>query len=348
MPQDFGDPQPGLEVGRGIITIEPPIDREPWLPMPMNVGAITARVKAIDDIVAQLFTEGEHFGVPFGDPNDKKAKRCLLKPGVDVLCTAFAFRPDYIALPGNEESDTFIKLSYRCELVHIPSGRIISTGIGSCNSKEEKYRWKPGSGKPICPECGVDQVWKSRQDPGFFCWPKKGGCGANFREDDKRIVEQKTTREPNDNAFDLLNTIQKMAQKRACMAAIIPACGLSNRFSGGGDEDKDAGQQEAARGRQEPPWEDRRPNPPPSQDPPPQGAQRAQAAPGIDPRHAVDPAIVQEVRNRARACGAIAAFTLLKKELQGQGFPWWSEATKEALEAEYQRRWGQRKAQNPA
>jgi hypothetical protein len=343
MPNEFETP------GTALATLPAGPAPDGWMPMPLPVHAIIARAKALDEIIDKIFEEGVHYGVPFGDTKDPKAKRSLLKPGIDAICGAFCFLPDFIALDNVQTSD-FINITLRCDLVHTPSGRIVGSGIGNCNSREEKYRWKPGSGKPVCPECGVDQVWKSRDpaQPGYFCWQKKGGCGAKYAEDDQRIVSQKTERVANDNAWDQLNTIWKMAQKRAAMSAVIPACGLSNRFSAG-DEDRQAEQerrQEPPRGRPAPPPESRDWQPPPDDRgaPPPQEAPPETGAPDLG-RPLTD-LEAQDIISRAKTLSTRAGFEVLGKEMATADSPWNSRQARDVLTREF-RAW-ERKAGAPA
>ncbi|HLP30108.1 MAG TPA: hypothetical protein VK150_02025, partial [Geothrix sp.] len=198
------------------------------LEMPVPVQAVIARHEAIQEIVRGVFQDGTHYGEIPGTSKDKdgKPKKTLLKPGFDTLCEAFQFAPDFIKQPESVETDKFINLVYKCVLTS-STGRVVTTGIGSCNSKEEKYRWKPGV-KRACPACGsTTALLKSKDRPEWFCWAKKDGCGAKFPLNDERITSQKVEREENDNAWNHHNTLTKMAQKRAGMAAIITACGIS-------------------------------------------------------------------------------------------------------------------------
>lgn len=317
MPNEFETPGTALATLPAAAPLAPM--PEGWMPMPLPVHSIIARSKALDEIIEKIFEDGVHYGLIPGT----KGKR-LHKPGVDAICGAFCFRPDFTPDPGNVQGSDFINITMRCDLVHIPSGRIVGTGIGNCNSREEKYRWKPGSGKPVCPECGVDAVWKSRQEPGYFCWRQKGGCGAKFPDDAPEIVSQKTERQANDNAWDQLNTILKMAQKRAAMAAVIPACGLSNRFSAGDEEAERA--QEAQRGRQEPPPEDRGQRPPPPQEEPPGARQRATGGSATQGGNAAPPRLSemerQNIKERCKPLSTDAGFKLMHDELDRAGAPW--------------------------
>lgn len=196
------------------------------LPMPVDVRLVVARYQAVQDIVQQVFKDDVHFGKIPGT-GDKKT---LLKPGFDALCLAFQFSPDFVKQPESIETDRFINLVYKCVLTSA-SGRVVATGIGSCNSKEEKYRWINSARK--CPTCGKEAIAKSKEEwgGGWYCNAKKDGCGAKFKKGEPSIESQEAGRKENDNAWNNHNTLTKMGQKRAAMAAIITACGLSGDFT---------------------------------------------------------------------------------------------------------------------
>lgn len=197
------------------------------LPMPVQTAHIVQRVEAVREIVNKVFKEGTHFGSIPGT-GDKKT---LLKPGFDTLCLAFQFSPEFIKQAESIERDNFINLVYKCRLIHSPTGRVIATGDGSCNSKEEKYRWTTLARK--CPHCKAEAIIKGKAEygGGWICFEKKGGCKAKFRDGDAAIETQPVGRAENDNPWNFHNTLTKMAQKRAGMAAIITACGLSSDFT---------------------------------------------------------------------------------------------------------------------
>jgi hypothetical protein len=309
-----------------------------FLPMPMDSHRVIARVQAVEDIIARVMKEGEHYGPSF--PGDKK--KAIQKPGVDLMCLTFGFRLEPTELPSTVRTKEFINIAVRVDVVHIATGRIVATATGSANSREEKYRWARGTGKPTCPECGFEGgVWKQREGDGFFCWRNKGGCGATFTGDDRRITEQQVDKKENDNAWEYLNTLEKMAFKRGSMAGVITACGISNKFRGGTDEAPPAAQgrrQEAPR-RQAPPPP---PEPPPERQAAPVGGQAPAA--GVAAQAAAKRAkqeaevALQEVKARVAECKVPAAFRLLTDELKRRGAPWFSEDIKAHLAAEFAKR----------
>jgi len=167
-----------------------------------------------------------------------KAKKVLLKPGAERLCQFLKLYPRFQPMTKIEIFDPAKPLfhyQYECQLFHMQSGHIVGTGIGSCNSMESKYRWR--AAKQKCPSCGAECLKiskfpdKKTNDKGFYCYAKIGGCGAQFHSTDERITSQETGKVPNPDPFDQINTIDKMAQKRSLLAAVLITAGVSEYFT---------------------------------------------------------------------------------------------------------------------
>lgn len=193
--------------------------------------------------VKSSLVEGRDYGVIPGTD-----KRSLWKPGAEKLCTLFGFSTRLVPSDivrdwtGKEHGDEpFFFYEYRCEITH--GAVMVTESYGSCNSFEKKYRWREG--KRTCPKCGKESVYRSKprnDDPpnkpmGWYCWTKKGGCGAQFPANDAAITSQKIGLVKNDEVFDLVNTVDKMAQKRALVGSTVIACNASEFFSDKFDEE---------------------------------------------------------------------------------------------------------------
>jgi hypothetical protein len=154
--------------------------------------------------------EGEHFGVIPGTQ-----KPTLLKPGAEKLAFMFRLDPRYTELDGSVQGDDFIHYKIRCDLYHIPSGNPIASGIGTCNSKEPKYRyrWQDTDEKPPKDEA------EERKRLGLGRWRQVRG----------KWVWQKRTE--NEDIWELDNTIAKMACKRALVAAVLNGTAASDIFT---------------------------------------------------------------------------------------------------------------------
>lgn len=186
------------------------------------------------DIVVSLrqksiLRDGVDFGKVPGTDKDT-----LFKPGAERLCTAFGLNPQFETIEKIERWDAEQPLFfYRvlCRLIHIESGMEIATGIGSCNSMEARYRWRKA--ERVCPACGNATIIKGKAEygGGWICFAKKGGCGAKYGDKDAAIVDQNVGKVPNDDIFSLVNTIDKMACKRALVAATLIGANASEFFT---------------------------------------------------------------------------------------------------------------------
>jgi predicted RNA-binding Zn-ribbon protein involved in translation (DUF1610 family) len=186
-------------------------------------GLIARRER--ESIVAELLTPGTDFGVIPGTE-----KPVLLKPGAEKITDALGLYPDYECLDKIEDWEAgLFHYRYRCVLRQRGGEMVIATGIGSCNSRESRYRWRYT--ERTCPSCGKATILKSRKEgQGWFCWRKRGGCGQEFPSDAEAIVSQEIGRVESDDTFSVVNTIDKMAQKRSLVAANLNL-GFSDRFT---------------------------------------------------------------------------------------------------------------------
>lgn len=203
----------------------------------VEVHAALVRHQAMKD-----FVEGAlHVNIDFGKiPGTDK--NTLLKPGAEKLANFFGLAPTFeivekeLDWTGEHHADeAFFYFHYRCRLMR--GDRLAAEGEGSASSFEKKYRWRLS--EIVCPECGKPAIKKSkypprdnpRAQPGWYCHDKAGGCGANFAVDDKRITEQPRGQVKNPDVADIVNTLQKMAQKRAYVAAVLLAVNGSEYFT---------------------------------------------------------------------------------------------------------------------
>ena len=162
------------------------------------------------------------------------AKPSLLKPGAEKICSLFGLTAKFKQVDkvlnwtgeGNPDNEPFFYFEYKCELFR--GGEFVGSCDGSCNSWEKKYRYRKG--ELTCPNCGKP-LRKSKNNDGFYCWTKAGGCGAQFQSNDTRITSQKVGDVKNFDTAEQVNTFQKMAQKRAYIGATLIACNLSEYYT---------------------------------------------------------------------------------------------------------------------
>lgn len=195
----------------------------------ISVERIIARVKKIRQIRDEVMKKDVHFGKIPGVKKDS-----LLKPGAETLCMAFGLSPKF-KFEETRDGD-HLECVVTCTL-YGPSGNEAGDGIGSCSTRESKYAYR--TGERTCPTCNSATIFRSKKrdndrskdPPGWFCWSKKGGCGANFKHDATKITEQVIGRVANPDIADQYNTVRKMACKRAHIAATLFVTGASELFT---------------------------------------------------------------------------------------------------------------------
>jgi hypothetical protein len=121
-------------------------------------------------------------------------KRCLFKQGAEKLQRLFRLGCRFRAtMQEVDKAANFAMFTYRCEIYLLETGMTIAECEGSANSQEDKYRERT--------------VWKKNS---------------------KGVSESTKEETP---IFNVLNTLQKMAQKRAMIGATILATGASEYFT---------------------------------------------------------------------------------------------------------------------
>jgi len=134
-------------------------------------------------------------------------KPTLLKPGAEKIGMVFGLNPEYEFLDKIEDYiNEFFAYNIKCTLLR--NGQPVAQGVGSCNSKEKKYRYLNMSESDI-----------------------PGGI-------DKSTLEQTTDKYgrikykmDNPDICSLVNTILKMAKKRAYVDATLQVAALSEIFT---------------------------------------------------------------------------------------------------------------------
>lgn len=160
-------------------------------------------------------------------------KPFLQQPGAENLCLFYHLAPSHVVdiSTGDGITSPPLWVVIRCQL-HVGStdGPIVGEGVGAANSWETKHRRR--FAELNCPACGQPHIRKSRQDDGgWFCWRKLGGCGATYADGDPKVESQERGQVDNPDPWDLLNTLLKMARKRALVDAAKGTTGTSWLYS---------------------------------------------------------------------------------------------------------------------
>ena len=194
-----------------------------------NLNALKMRHNLMVSAMQEVLKENIDYGKIPGTGD----KPTLLKAGAENLSFMFGLRPTFDLVDSIEDWDAgLFYYRYRCTLSG-GDGRIVANSEGSCNSRETKYRYRNAKAK--CPSCGAESISKSKYPPrdnpngtpGWYC----RDCKAQFAANDPQITGQDNGKVENTEPFELVNTIQKMAQKRALVAAVLIGTGASQFFT---------------------------------------------------------------------------------------------------------------------
>jgi len=191
----------------------------------LSVEQVVARINKVHEVMRRAMQEGHHYGVIPGTP-----KPSLWKPGAELLCVMFRLDPQYQASE-RREPDDHLTVTTTCSLWHIPTGQRMGSGMGSCSTRESKYAYRHAS--RVCPKCGKDAIIKGKEEygGGWVCFKKKDGCGTKFADEDVAITGQVVGRVANEDLADQENTVLKMSNKRALVAAVLNVTAASDIFT---------------------------------------------------------------------------------------------------------------------
>lgn len=164
-----------------------------------NIANTMGKIAQMQAVVQKTLKEGHDFGEVPGTN-----KPTLLKPGGEKICMLFGLNPEYDFLQTTEDYDKeFFSYNIKCTLFR--NGQAVAQGVGSCNSKEKKYRY-----------INVDTI------PANYIGPSEEFTDKYGR------TKYKIS---NPDVCSLVNTILKMAKKRAFVDAVLQVASLSEVFT---------------------------------------------------------------------------------------------------------------------
>ena len=230
----------------------------------MSMEVALARRAAIVEFTRRIMVKDQDFGEIPGT-----SKPTLLKPGAEKLCNFFGLEPEFTPIVEDIDwmgaqhgGEVFCYARYRCRLLR--EGRVVGAGEGSCNSWEAKYRYRWVAEEQVpeqldrtrllkrgvhCTLCEFDFAVERSETTGTYGKPAEHWHRFRdaIRSGSARSVEKLTRRGqsaaweidvdtalyriPNPDGADVVNTIQKMAQKRALVAATLIATTASEFFT---------------------------------------------------------------------------------------------------------------------
>jgi hypothetical protein len=172
----------------------------------LSFNQMAVRYNAMQQMAKEIMRRDADYGVIPGTGD----KPTLLKPGAEKLCALFGLRPMFVVVREVEDWEKGVFYYwYKCQLYS--GDRLVGEGEGSANSKEKKYRWRTVYDNKATPE--EKRVGRLEE--------RKGRNNSTYKV---YVVE-------NTEPFDLINTLQKMAQKRALVAATLIVTSASDFFT---------------------------------------------------------------------------------------------------------------------
>lgn len=170
------------------------------------------KIGQMQAVVQKTLKEGQDYGEVPGTN-----KPTLLKPGGEKICMLFGLNPEYEFLQTTEDYDKeFFSYNIKCTLYR--NGQAVAQGVGSCNSKEKKYRF-----------INVDEIPENY---------------VGYSEQITDYYGRTKYKINNSDVCSLVNTILKMAKKRAFIDAVLQVASLSEVFTQDLEDMKDLIQNE--------------------------------------------------------------------------------------------------------
>lgn len=190
----------------------------------MSVDQVLAQRKLVRDIMKNVMEPGIHYG----DVPGCGKKPSLFQAGAEVLASTFRLCPEY------EITKTFhdgghLTVDVVCRL-YDSKHSFLGSGVGMATTMESKHRYRNANLK--CPACGAETIFKDKKEEGgWYCWTKKGGCGAKFAAGDAAIENQERGKVENADPADQYNTTLKMGKKRSFVDCTKTVLAVSDIYS---------------------------------------------------------------------------------------------------------------------
>lgn len=163
-----------------------------------QMGEQVRKIRQFQQMVNSTLSNNQDYGIIPGTQ-----KPTLLKPGAEKILMLLGLSSEYNVIEKIEDWDRGIfAYTIKCQL--FKNGQLITEGIGSCNSKEDKYRYRWVRENDVPAQCDKETL-------------KKNNYGK-YRID-------------NDEIYSVVNTILKMAKKRAQIDATLTVASLSDVFT---------------------------------------------------------------------------------------------------------------------
>jgi len=188
--------------------------------MALTTSQVLDQVQRIQEIMAKVMKDNEHYGSIAGFGN----KKVLLKPGAEKLILTFRLAPDF-EITDIDMGSGHREYRIKC-IIRSQNGNILGAGVGSGSTMESKYRYRNISGFEITGDAIPDD-FKNKKE----IYRKQGyGCKqVSGKWEWVKYTESGKTE--NADIADTYNTVLKMAKKRALVDAVLTVTAASDIFT---------------------------------------------------------------------------------------------------------------------
>ena len=153
------------------------------------IQEVKVQIHLLQNMVKDLLIKGVDYGRIPGTPSDS-----LWDPGASQIISAFSCYVGERRFLKFEDSDTKISVCVEVPLISRETGKAVATGVGAASTLETKYKYR----------------WV--KDPGELGYIGEAMADLKTKSDGRG---ETLYRIPNPEYSELLNTIVKMASKRA-------------------------------------------------------------------------------------------------------------------------------------
>lgn len=219
--------------------VKPAVVDAEWEGLRMVVSPAEAlrRVQELQAFVANVMKIDVDFGTIPGTQ-----KPTLYQPGAQKLCELYGLAWTYEDIERVEDwTNGFFFYRKKCVLTSRRDGRYVGDGIGSCNSREDRYGWRWIASEEV--PSGMDKKTLTRERKVRWLFESELPDGSDKtklrtkRMETRRgktvkyAVETEMFRIPNPDVCSLVNTIEKMACKRSLIHAVLGATRSAGIFT---------------------------------------------------------------------------------------------------------------------
>ena len=172
------------------------------------ISYATERSDLIKEITGRKMIDGLHFGsaVPTGGyGGNGQQRKTLLKPGAELMLMYFQYVPEYKTTKEHFGDDVDVSVEVTLKDA---SGKVVGAGEGFASTLDDRYKWRGAYGK--------DEY-------------------DNTPENQRRVIRNKdkgtNVFQVRQNPRNVLNTVIKIARKRALVDAVLTTFALSGYFT---------------------------------------------------------------------------------------------------------------------